>query len=156
MYSIGIPVVGATLVMVETGAEKTVAIGDELEVTVHAGFNDPRVVSGTVAAISLRPIVVDGNPDHKVLDNIPMKDWSNPICAKINDAVQEYEVESLLIKVDVTPEAEADSEEEPEPVYDYVKVDVNMILEVAGAEVPAEDTAATDDPVEEETPTETV
>lgn len=102
MYSRGIPVVSADIVI--RGATYHYAVGDDITGLVMRavtdGDHEPVVLTGTVAGIELISAVVNDNPDHKVLDNIPMRGWKNPVCGYVGPVDTDYMVNAILVAVE--------------------------------------------------------
>ena len=122
MYSRGVPVVSADIQI--KGVTYHYAIGDDITgLIVDAGYKKPLELTGKLAAIELARAVVDDNPDHKVLDNIPMRDWNNPVCAAIDPADTAFMVDSILVEV-----TEESDEPDVDPIVKYYKVQMSQII----------------------------
>ena len=134
MYSHAIPIVGVKFQL--DGKTYSYEMNDTITgLTMNRGEEGDTLITGKLVGIHLGRVVTDGNSDHKILDNIPMKDWIAPVCAQIENAADSFEVDEILIETSTVPE----DDPEGEPVIGYVAVQTAMILALDDADADVEE-----------------
>ena len=124
MFARGIPVVSAKLIVAGYKVYH-LTVGDTVtDLTVQAAveYQDPVKYTGVIAGFSMIRAGADHNDHAKVLDNIPMHDYQNPVCAQVEDASQVFEIDYMLLKINQGG------------VDQLVRVPAGQILDIAGNE----------------------